>query len=144
MSEPPVENPSIIKRTLGNLFGIGRGKTQNQPPPISQETGIKSPPWIEKQRGPLESGIAHVGLQQSKEGPSTPGSIAPSSQGTGESPFTSAAREGNLPPKVMSPSGEEAERLAQRKKDRKTRAEILESSGKIGASLPLKPQTNKG
>ena len=133
MSEPVTETnqrPSILDR----LF---RRNNKTASPPPTKEEKIGVPQWITEQEKKLQIGTQKEALKQLQKGPPAPGSIAPSSEGTGKSPFTSAAKEGNLPPKVMSPSGEEAERLARIKKRRETKAEILESSGKMKASLPL-------
>jgi len=92
-------------------------------PPSQIGSQIQQPEWLRREKERLTSKVAQAALDQSRQGPPKPGSIAPSVEGTKRSPFEAAAREGNLPSKVT--GGYEAETVEQARKKQK-KAEIKE------------------
>lgn len=129
---------------FSSLFGGRSGK--NEKLAVGSETpsgqaNIPKPEWLRREEERVKAGVAGVALSQSRQGPPSEGSIAPSVEGTGVSPFEAAARRGTLPSAVTGGSeAEQGKAEIRRQKEETSRSRKKEN---LQARLDVEPKSPK-
>jgi hypothetical protein len=125
------------------LFGLS-GRSEK--PAVGSETpswqaDVSKPEWLRREEERLNAKAAKVALSQSRQGPPSGESTAPSVKDTRMSPFEAAARRGTLPSAVT--GGSEAEQGRAKIESQIEEAYEARLRGNLQARLDLESKSPK-